>query len=144
MKKFVFLFIASMLVSSAIFADKVIPFDQTPAAVQQFVNKHFGTLKVTYVEKDNHKYEIRLEDGTEIDFTKKGEWKEVDCKQMAVPQSILDLIPGQIQVYVDEKYPDRKISKINIERRKYEIELMGEPDIDLDFDKNGNFIKVDY
>jgi hypothetical protein len=43
--------------------------------------------------------------GAKVEFTKNGEWKDVECKYGEVPAAI---VPQQIRDYVAKNYPDRK------------------------------------
>lgn len=51
-----------------------------------------------------------LTDRTEIDFDKKGNWLEVDCKKSAVPEA---LIPVPVKEYVKANFPREIITKSN-------------------------------
>ena len=78
--------------------DKIIPVEQLPAPAKTFVKKYFPQATIEYATKDTEfmgtTYEVRLSDGTEVDFDKKGNWDNVDCKTKAVPAS---LVPARIQ-----------------------------------------------
>ena len=51
---------------------------------------HFDGQKIIYAEKEWGIYECHLNDGTQIDFYKKGEWKKVDCNNFkAVPDVLI-------------------------------------------------------
>ena len=76
--------------------------------------------------------------GTEVDFDKKGNWDNVDCKTKAVPAS---LVPAAIAQYVKAHYPNTVIVKIDKERGGYEIELSN--DLDLKFNSKGKLIGID-
>ena len=64
---------------------RIIPPQQLPAAIQQFVQQHFPEATIAYAEKEIRKYEVHLNDGTELDFSRKGVWDKVDCKFKPVP-----------------------------------------------------------
>ena len=67
--------------------------DPTPA-IQQFVKTYFPETTILFTQRDEGEYEVRLSDGTEIEFTRKGEWKHIDCKHYNVYTSVPDaLIP---------------------------------------------------
>ncbi len=71
-----------------------------------------------------------LTDRTEIDFDKKGNWLEVDCKKSAVPEA---LIPVPVKEYVKANFPREIITKIERGRTGVEIELGN--DYSLKFNK---------
>ena len=122
--------------------DKIIPVEQLPAPAKTFVKKYFPQATIEYATKDTEfmgtTYEVRLSDGTEVDFDKKGNWDNVDCKTKAVPAS---LVPAAIAQYVRAHYPNTVIVKIDKERGGYEIELSN--DLDLKFNSKGKLIGID-
>ena len=106
---------------------------------------HFEGVKITRIEKEtegfNKDYTAYLANGFEIGFTKSGAWDEVDGHIKAVPQSILDLIPAGIAEYVSEEFSDFEIVKVNKEHYGYEIRLNG--DADIEFNSQGEFLRMD-
>ena len=50
-----------------------------------------------------------------MEFDKKGNWEEVDCKHTSVPVAI---IPAAIQKYVTTNYPDAKVLKIERDKKR--------------------------
>ena len=122
--------------------DKIIPVEQLPASAKTFVKKYFPQATIEYATKDTEfmgtTYEVRLSDGTEVDFDKKGNWDNVDCKTKAVPAS---LVPAAIAQYVKAHYPNTVIVKIDKERSGYDIELSN--DLDLKFNSKGKLIGID-
>lgn len=89
--RFLLLAVLCLLVASVAKADDTpIPVGQLPAAAKTFVQANFPAKKIIYAEKDWNSYECRLNDGTKIEFNKKGAWKKVDCQGMtAVPAAIV-------------------------------------------------------
>lgn len=122
--------------------DKIITPDKLPVAAQNFIKEYFPENAVSYAKKDveisGTTYEVRLQDGTEIDFKGKGEWDKVDCKRLAVPGA---LVPSIIANYVQTTFPGQIIVKIDKEIYGYEIELGN--DLELRFDKNGKLRNID-
>ena len=115
--------------------DRVITKEGLPAKAQQFVNAHFASLKVSYVKEDpdffDHNFEIVFADGSKIEFGRKGEWVEIDCRYTSVPQAI---IPDAIKTYVKSNFPDAKILEIERKRGNHEVKLSNK--LELVFDKN--------
>ncbi len=129
----------SLLVSNVALADdKPIPVDQLPATAKAFVQSNFKGKKIVYAEKDWNSYECRLNDGTEIEFNKKGKWEKIDCQKKAVPAT---LIPDAIKKYVEANFKGILITKIDQGGRGYEVELSN--DLDLKFNDQGKFIGMD-
>ena len=83
--------------------DKLINKSQLPAQAQQFLNEHFADIEITYAKEEweilKHSYEVRLANGTKIEFTSKGVWDEVECRFGEVPAAI---IPQAIKEYIDK------------------------------------------
>ncbi|MBQ8594064.1 MAG: PepSY-like domain-containing protein [Bacteroidaceae bacterium] len=117
--------------------------NQLPAAARQFITTHFPKAPVSYLSIDRklfgvEGYDVRLIDGTEIDFNNKGEWKEIDAEHKVIPAAI---IPENIKKYINQYYPQNKVTKIKHTKRGYELHLNN--DLEVDFDQRGNFLRLD-
>lgn len=115
-----------------------------PQAARTFITSTFPNDPIVLAERDKDllrtEYSVELQSGTEIDFDAKGNWEDVSCKRIAggVPASV---IPQKIKEYVAANYPNQAIVEISRDKRKIEVELSS--DIDLEFDVNGRFLRVD-
>ena len=122
--------------------DKVINKNQLPAQAQQFLSEHFAGIEITYAKEEwevlKHSYEVRLADGTKIEFTGKGVWDEVECRFGEVPATI---IPQAIKEYINKNYPDSKIIYIEKDRNDYDVKLSNR--LELKFDKDFNLYDID-
>lgn len=122
--------------------DKLIKKNELPAQAQQFIDNHFANVKITYakLERDffERSYEVVLADGTKLEFTNNGNWKEVDCRYEEVPVAI---VPQEIRDYVGKNYPGEKILKIENERGYYELKLSNK--YELTFNKDYKIIDID-
>ena len=142
-------FFVTLAVALAMFAscdkEKNITESELPASSRTFLNTHFSGVNIGHIKMDKElfdkSYTVYLQNGFEVDFVKSGDWDEVDGHITAVPQSILDLLPAGIVQHVSANFPNREIVKVNKERYGYEIGLFG--DLDLEFNSNGGFIRVD-
>ena len=139
---FSFLMVVVLCVCTAC-ADDFTTTDVTslPAKAQQYL-KHFDS-PVAYIEVDNDgvfgkNYDVKLKDGSEIDFDKKGEWKSIDTNLKPVPATF---VHKSIAAYVKKNYPDTFVSKIERDSRGCDVELSNH--MDLKFDTNGNFVRFD-
>lgn len=134
------LILALGLITLNVFAscDRPVTFNNLPSKAQQFITQHFKGVEVISAKFDDGSYDVYLADGTELEFDRKGEWKDVDCKMRAVPTAI---VPTNIANYVKSKFPNNLIVKIEKVFKGYDVEL--DSDLDLKFDSNGNFIYVD-
>lgn len=126
---------ALMVTSAPAFAgnDRPIAVGELPATAQQFIKAHFAGVEVSLSKVDEElfdkDYKVVFVNGAKVEFTKNGEWKDVECKYGEVPAAI---VPQQIRDYVAKNYPDRKITAIDRDRRDYEVEL--DNGLDLKFD----------
>ncbi len=105
-------------------SDRVIQSRQLPKAAQLFLAKHFAGRAVSFAKEDRDfsgtTYDVRLADGTEVEFTSAGEWKEVDGKHTALP---LTFIPVQIVKTIQSQHAGDAIVHIERKRRGYQVEL---------------------
>ena len=141
MKKFLsVIMLSATLISFA--QDKAIKYNQVPKMGQQFINKHFGAKQVGSVMLDDDffskEYKVYLTNGTKVEFDGDGSWKEVDGNRNAIPTGY---VPANITSYVKRSFPNTKITKI--ERDRTEIEVKLNNGIEIKFDKNGNFKRID-
>lgn len=148
MKK-IFLAFTMTILTLSLFAacdkdDKVVGLNETPEKLQVFLNTHFNGVDVVYVEKEWNNYDVYLKNGFDLEFSKSGDLTEVDCNRNDMPQSIIDLLPAKVMEYVNANHKDRSIESINFRSNGYKVELKGEPDIEMYFDKDGNFKRNDY
>ena len=115
--------------------------DPTPD-IQQFVSTYFPKATILFTQHDDGEYEVRLSDGTEIEFTRKGEWKNIDCKHSNIYTSVpAELIPVEITNYVKASFPNENIIKIDKDRRDWEIELSNR--LEIKFDKKFRVLEYD-
>lgn len=143
MKKYLIVILAVIACTMSAYADKYsINRSDLPQPAQEFLTKHFPKAKVGLVKTDKHllrktDYDVKLVNGTKIEFNNAGNWTSVDCKGKEVPSSI---IPKAISNYVKKNYPDVKIVKIEKTLTKYEVELSD--DVELTFNALGQFKSV--
>ncbi len=89
-------FVALMGATILLARDIVVPASELPKNAQDFISKNFKTAQIALVKKDYDSYDVTLNDGTEIDFIINGEWKEIDGKYKALPNSILPNIMSKV------------------------------------------------
>lgn len=104
--------------------DKPISLNELPQKSQKFIKQYFPKNEISYakVEKEvwDKKYEVVFVNGEKIEFDKKGEWKEIDCKFSAVPET---LIPSAIKKHLAEQYPQAKVIQIERDSKGYDVKL---------------------
>lgn len=146
MKKTIFFMLALLAVASSCSLradnDRPINFNQLPEVSKKFIRTHFNEQDVSFITMEQEvvskSYDVYFKNGYKVEFDRKGEWEEVDCKQDAVPAAI---VPKPIQDYVASKHPGFWIVKINRDRRDYEIDLNN--GIEIKFDLKFNVIRYD-
>lgn len=138
MKSLIAAFVCLMLSTVAYADDDMIPVSMLPQTVKTFVTDHFPGINIAYAEKEHGKYEVHLNDGTELEFDRGGTWETIDCQIRAVPSQI---VPAGISDYVKANFNGQLITKIDKERYGYQIELSN--DLELKFNKAGNFLCYD-
>lgn len=114
---------------------------ELPKEARNFLSKHFKSpFHHAIKEMDNRKveYDVMLEDGTKIEFSETGKWKEVDGNSKALPTSF---IQKTILDYVKVNYPKEQIIKIERTDFKYEVDLNN--GLELEFNAKGDFVKID-
>ncbi|MPS72683.1 MAG: hypothetical protein E2590_05955 [Chryseobacterium sp.] len=116
-------------------------YQEMPATIKSFLAKYYPKATVVKYEAKStvvgKKYEVKLNNGAEIDFDKNGNWEEISDKQGIASA----LIPAKIKAYLNQHYKGVKVESIDKERNKIKVDLQN--DIDLEFDKNGKFLRVD-
>lgn len=137
------IFIAMLLIlgiSATASADKYsINREDLPVAAREFLTEHFPKAKVSMVKTDRHllkktDYDVKLVNGTKIEFNNAGKWTSVDCKTREVPEAII-LKP--IRRYIAKNFPQTFVTEIKKKNWGYEVEL--NDGIELKFDLLGSF-----
>jgi len=109
-----------------------------------FLSDHFGGAKPVHLKKKNERkkgteYAAYLDNGIKIKFDENGDWKEVEAPRgETIPTSfILQKIVG----YVTANYAGQQINGIEKERFGFEVKLTNR--LELEFNTNGDFLRVD-
>ena len=141
MKRLILSVIVALVAVAAMAHDKMIPYAQLPLQARSFIESHFDRNKVVAVSEESGRrteYEVRMEDGTKVEFDGNGEWKKVSVAHGAVPAV---LVPEAIAKQVTTNYPNATIVQLEKRGTAYEIELSD--DREMLFDATGNLIKID-
>ena len=122
--------------------DKVISKNQLPAQAQSFLNENFAGSGISYAKLETdffeRSYEVMLSDGTKLEVTGKGNWKEVDCRYSEVPEAI---IPAPVKKYISDNYEGSKVLKIERDSRGYDVKLSNR--LELKFNKDFEIVDID-
>lgn len=140
MKMRILVAVALLMVTVSVSAQKKIEATELPKPAQEFLKKHFSHTLVEKVQKDPEHgekgYEVKLKDGTEVEFWKDGSYREVDGGDHAIPT---DFIPDNIKTYVVKNHPNEKITHIDYGHKDLDVDLTNK--IDLEFTKDGKILK---
>ena len=144
MKKLVFsiLFMAFALSLDASTDGRIVGFDRLPQNAQQIIIQHFSKDNVLMVEMDRDglrtEFEVRLKDGTEIDFDGDGNLKKIDCQERRGPDA---LVPAEVLAYVNGSYPEAFITEWGRDDGRWKAELNN--GLDLMFNRKYQFVGID-
>lgn len=122
---------------------KITP-QELPEAARAFVTANFPDAQYQLTEKQNAAdsdgsiYEVLLSNRFEIDFDIDGNWIDIDGNNQPIPPT---LIPAKIKDYITANYTSHNAVKFDREKSHIKIELSN--DIDLIFDLEGNFLRID-
>ncbi|QLC65807.1 PepSY-like domain-containing protein [Flavobacterium sp. LPB0248] len=140
MKKRIFLVIGLLILSISASAQKKIEVTELPKPAQDFLKKYFSHTTVEIAKKDAEHgekgYEVKLKDGTEVEFWKDGSYREVDGGDNPIPTAF---IPENIKAYVAKNHPNEKITHIDYGHKDLDVDLTN--NIDLEFTKDGKILK---
>ncbi len=129
---------AFMLVSCD--KEEAILTDELPAEVLGFVEAHYDGKTILHVVKelDNLKtyYHVYLDNGTKLDFNRHGSIKKIEGVEK-IPDTV---IPQLVLDYVETNYSSEFIRGWKVEDATQDITLSN--DIGLEFDRNGNFLRI--
>ena len=122
--------------------DKPIAINALPVKAQTLLNNHFNGQKVMLATIESgvvsRSYDVVLQNGTKLEFDKKGNLTEIDSKQGNVPAQ---LIPQAIKNYLKDNYAGQSVKKIEMNKNEYEVELTN--GLDLTFNKHFQLIDID-
>lgn len=114
-----------------------------PTAARETIKKNFkADISLIKTEKTLGRvseYEVILNDGSEVTFDAKGNWKDIEAPAgKNVPDA---MVPADALKYVKANHKNTKIVSIEREKGGYDIELSN--GVDLKFDLNGKFLRYD-
>lgn len=112
---------------------EVVTVKDIPAAGQQLINSNFADHVVSYVIREKElmgtEYEVKFQNGVEIDFDGDGAWKKIDCGRGPVPEAV---IPAEILSKINQTFPGNFVVEIKKEWRGYEVEMSNGMDLKFD------------
>lgn len=131
-----------LFIAMTVSAQKKIEVSELPSGARDFLKEYFPNATIDKAKKDAEHgekgYEVILSDGTEVEFWKDGKYREVDGKEKSIPTGFID---QRIVDYVSKNYPNNKITHIDYGHKDVDVDLTD--DVDLEFSKDGKFLKGD-
>ena len=110
-------------------ADGIVTFDskQLPPKARIFLVEHFPEAQISHIKIEKEflrvsKYEVLLTNRTEVEFDRDGEWLEVECDRMQVPDA---LIPAYVSEYLGKYFPDAwvRFKQLSYSQAVYPVEI---------------------
>src|SRR5690606_35051617 len=122
-------------------SERVITREELPDAALTYIQTHFADYELLQAVKDRDAmsvgYEIILEGGFRLDFDRQGEIQGIDGAA-PLPDSA---VPSSIGQYVRANFPGQQIVQWKRDGRKDDVEL--DNGVELEFDKDGKFLRMD-
>ncbi|MDE7108631.1 MAG: PepSY-like domain-containing protein [Muribaculaceae bacterium] len=119
--------------------EKTITETELPGVAKNFIRQYFPDATIRSAQKGNNEYEVKLSDGTDIDFDKEGNWKDVDAAPgQTIPSGFY---PEAIDNYIAANMNGTGINEISKEGAGYDVQLL--TGVELLFGLDGSFIGYD-
>lgn len=116
---------------------KITP-SKLPENAKKFISSNFNNAKIVYIDKIKDEYEIKLSNGTYINFDKNGEWNYISSDDNLIRENILPKnIAGRVK-NVMKKYKNAYIFEINKRINFYRVRLSNS--LDLCISHKGNIL----
>jgi hypothetical protein len=133
------LLIADTAFSTQAFDKYTLDREDLPLAAREFLDEYFPKAKISMIKVDKHllkktDYDVKLVNGSKIEFSNSGKWTSVDCKTKEVPQKLL---LKAIRNYIGKNFPQNFVTSIEKKASGYEIGL--DDGTELKFNLLGGF-----
>jgi Protein of unknown function (DUF2874). len=146
MKRFAYMLMGLFFVANMTVAADVYTTDSgvLPEKANAFLKKHFKEKTIAHISIEKNllgikDYEVILMDGSEIEFDRAGEWKEINLTNGKVPDEIV--LPSVLE-YIRTRFKDNFI--VAIDRTDGEIDVDLNNGVELEFNMKGKILKVDF
>jgi hypothetical protein len=136
-------FIASSvaLFLSACDKEEVIPSNALSGEIKSYISTHFPNKSIIQVIRDRDgltkTYDVMLSESISLEFNRKNEIIEID----GLTELPLSVIPQRIRQYVIDNYPSNLITDWELDDKNQQIQL--DNGLDLEFNMNGDFLRID-
>lgn len=140
MKK-LFLILTTMILLTGCEKETIIQSNQVPQKIKTYLETHFIQYPVLQVLEDRDgftlTYDVTLQQGYFLEFNRKMEIEEVTGIE-PIPNSV---VPSNILTYVQTQFSEQFILSWDLSDRIQEVTL--DNGIQLEFDQEGNFLRID-
>lgn len=139
---------------------KPLDFGQLPQNAQTTITKYFSKEEILLIRLDKDdllsEYEVKLKDGTELEFDRNGALTKIDCQQKRVPDELSPeevityvntrrvpdgLVTEKVLAYVNANHPNAFITEWSKDDMRWKAELNN--GLELVFNNNGKFLRYD-
>lgn len=138
----IILSLAACWVMAACSGERPVELNGLPEQAQQFLETYFADAPVAYARQSkgqiDKEYKVVFIDGGKIEFSRRGQWKEIECRSGALPAGI---VPQPIADYVASNYDAVSVNKIERLRRGFEVGLSNR--LELKFDRDFRLTEID-
>ena len=118
--------------------DQVITFDRLPATAQTMLKQNFSDKVPLVITADWDDFKVMYTNGDKVEFDKKGNWRDIECKTSQVPA---DLVPAQIVANVNATFPGAVVTEIDRDRRGYSVKLSN--GLELEYNTRFQIVELD-
>lgn len=119
------LLLTGVFSSYAIFDKYTLNREDLPEAAREMLDTYFPKAKVGMIKVDKHllkktDYDVKLVNGTKIEFSNSGKWTLVDCGSRSLPDK---LVPNTIAKYISKNFEGVRMVSIRKSATNYEVGL---------------------
>ena len=122
--------------------DIAISYEKLPVKARKVVSEVYPDTKVKKVKMERRasfiEYEVKLEGGVKLQFSKDGTFTECEVTKGEVPSQ---LIPEKIREQVKAEFPERKVMCLEHDNKLYELRL--DNGDELSFNSSYRLIDID-
>lgn len=123
-------------------SETIVQTSELPSQSKSFLETYFLGYQIVQIQRDarsvDEYYEVRLTDGTQVDFDKDGMWTEVDGNANMIPTGF---IHPHIISYITANYPAASVESIGKEIYGFNVDLTN--NLDLRFSSEGIFLGME-
>jgi hypothetical protein len=139
--KTILLFSVLLTLFSSCEKEKIILESKAPSQIKSYISEHFSGFEIVQIVEDRDgfelTYDVWLEGSYFLEFNRKKEIKEVSGLN-ELPDSVL---PVELLLFVKTNYSDSYVSGWELDDRNQNLKLNN--GLDLVFNKQGNFLRID-